>query len=266
MVKTPPVFIIVILTVISLACSFPTPAISTATPLTANTDTPVILSNTPIHTQPPAFTATYNTLSPTPYFTETPSLTPTSSIAMVTPSSVNVICRYGPSLDYLATGALVVEEIVPITGKLANNAWWEIDNKLNPGKKCWVAASATTTSGNLAPVPVKSAPDAYVISVSITAPEVIEGHCGGPNATSFEVSITTNGPASVDYHMAIYNDDDSLRNETSTGTLNFAAADTKTINPGGTYKTDCGYYYAIIYVTSPNNLSDKVAWSVVEPL
>ena len=104
---------------------------------------------------------------------------------MVTPSSVNVNCRFGPSLDYLATGALIVGETVPITGKLANNSWWEIDNKLDPGNKCWVAASATTTSGVLDPVPVKSAPDAFVIDVSITAPESIDGVCGGPNPTSF---------------------------------------------------------------------------------
>jgi uncharacterized protein YgiM (DUF1202 family) len=260
-------FLIIIITlIISLACSIPGTITSTATPIVI-TATSAPLTDTPIHTEAPVITSTFTTTSsPTLDISETPTLTATLGIPMVTPSSVNVNCRFGPSLDYLATGALVVGEIVPITGKLANNSWWEIENKLDPGKKCWVAASATTTSGNLAPVPVKSAPDAFVINVSITAPESIDGVCGGPNATSFEVSITTNGPTTVKYHMAIYNDDGSLRNETPTETLNFAEADTKTLNPGGTYKTDCGSFYAIIYVTSPNNLEDRVNWTVSQPL
>ena len=259
-----------LLAISSLACRIPTAAVSTATPPVAST-TPVSFTETPVNTDAPVNTDTpvstpTFTLSPSPDYTETPTQTATLGTAMVTPISENVNCRFGPSADYLATGALVVGEIVPITGKLADNSWWEIDNRLNTGKSCWVSAAVTTTSGDLAQVPVKSAPPARVINVSISVPETtIHGHCGGPNATGFEVSITTNGPASVEYHLEIYNGDDSLRNKTATETLSFSSADTQTFNPGGAYKTDCGDFYAIVFVTSPNNMSSRVDWSVVEP-
>jgi hypothetical protein len=185
---------------------------------------------------------------------------------MITPNTTtNVNCRFGPSMDYLTTGALIVGESVPILGKLADQSWWQIDSNFNPGQKCWVSAAVTTVSGNIALVPVRSAPAAQVIEVSITAPDTIHGHCGGPNATSFEVSITTNGPTDVDYHLSIYNGDGTLRDETSTETRTFASADTQTFDPGGVYKTDCGDFYAKVIVTSPNNISDRVDWTVVEP-
>ena len=262
--------LIFLLGISSLACRIPTTAVNTATPLVI-TNSPVNFTETPVNTDipvntnTPVFTPAF-TLSLTPDYSETPTQTATLGIAMVTPTSENVNCRFGPSADYLATGALVAGEIVPITGKLADQTWWEINNRLNPGKPCWVSAAFTTTSGNLAQVPVKSAPPARVINVSITVPETtIHGHCGGPNPTGFEVSITTNGPASVDYHLAIYNGDDSLRNETNTETLSFTSADTQTFDPGGAYKTDCGDFYAIVFVSSPNSMSSRVDWSVVEP-
>ena len=123
-----------------------------------------------------------------------------------------------------------------------------------------------TTSGDLSKVPILAIPSGLVTGVSVSTPAVVHGTCGGPNPTSFQVSITTNGPAKVIYHLEIYNGDGSLRNKTDDTTLAFASADTQTFDPGGAYKTDCGNNFKIIVVvTSPNKKSGQATWSVVSP-
>ena len=94
---------------------------------------------------------------------------------------------------------------------------------------------------------------------------MVHGTCGGPNPTSFSVSITTNGPATVIYHLEIYNGDGTLRNKTTDTTLTFTSADTQTFDPGGAYKTDCGKYNIKVVVTSPNSKTGQASWSVVSP-
>ena len=94
---------------------------------------------------------------------------------------------------------------------------------------------------------------------------MVHGFCGGPNATSFSVSITTNGPATVIYHLEIYNGDGSLRNKTDDTTRTFSAADTQTFDPDGAYKTDCGKFTIKVLVTSPNTKTAQASWSVVSP-
>ena len=261
---------VLILIVISVSCSLPTVITPTATAILSS-DTPVssatmVSSATPVDTATPVPTATPVDTA-TPVFTNTPSLTPTLGPAMVTPNTTtNVNCRYGPSTDYATVGALVVGSSTPILGTSADHAWWLINNPFGTPAKCWVSAAVTTASGNVAVVPIVAAPAAQVTNVSITVPDVtILGHCGGPNATSFKVSITTNGPANVIYHLSIYNGDGSLRNETAPETLSFASADTQTFDPGGAYKTDCGDFYAKVIVTAPNSMSAQVNWTVIEP-
>jgi uncharacterized protein YraI len=256
---------LLLLFIISTGCQFPkNPATSTPILITI---TPLLLTNTPEWTIVPTNTTLpVITESPTPVLTSTPAFTATSSVAMITPNTgQDVNCRFGPSMDYLGTGALKVGSSVPILGKLANQSWWQIESSWTPGTYCWVSASVTAASGNLSAVPVKSAPGGLVTAVSISAPATIHGHCAGPNPTSFEVSITTNGPASVSYHLAIYNGDGSLRHQTADETRAFTAASTQTFDPSGVYKTDCGDYYAKVIVTSPNEMSAQVDWTVVEP-
>jgi hypothetical protein len=111
-----------------------------------------------------------------------------------------------------------------------------------------------------------SIPTGLVASVSVSTPAVVHGTCGGPNPTNFSVSITTNGPAKVIYHLEIYNGDGSLRNKTSDTTLMFASASIQTFDPGGAYNTDCGTNFKIkVLVTSPNSKSGQATWSVVSP-
>jgi hypothetical protein len=184
---------------------------------------------------------------------------------MVTPASVDVNCRFGSGTTFLATGSLRIGEIVPILATLADHSWWQIEDPRNLGTYCWVKADLTTATGDLSLVPILSAPTGLVTAVSISTPAVIHGTCGGPNPTTFSVSITTNGPTVVTYHMEIFYADGTLKNITADSTLTFAAFGTQTFDPGGVYKTDCGSFYAMVFVTAPNTISARTDWSVVSP-
>jgi hypothetical protein len=46
-------------------------------------------------------------------------------------------------------------------------------------------------------------------------------------------------------------------------TLAFASASTQTVNPGGTFLTDCGDFIIKLIVTKPNALTAQASWSVV---
>jgi uncharacterized protein YraI len=206
------------------------------------------------------------TLTPvTPTATATLAATPTLGAAMVTPTSVNTNCRFGPGTDFLSVGALMVGQTVPILGTISDRSWWQITTPWSSGMQCWVANSMTTTSGDLSKVPVLPIPTGLVTNVAISTPSVVHGFCGGPNPTSFSVSITTNGPATVIYHVEFYNGDGTSRSKTANTTLTFASADTKTFDPGGAYKTDCGEYIIKVVVTSPNSKTGQAGWSVVSP-
>jgi uncharacterized protein YraI len=213
---------------------------------------------------PPTDTFTLTPVTPTA--TATLAITATLGAPVVSATSVNANCRYGPGTNYSAVGALMVGPAVPILGTIPDQSWWQIDNPWSPGTKCWVASSVTTATGNLSAVPIVPAPTGLVTSVSVSTPSVVHGTCGGPNPTNFKVSVTTNGPATVIYHLEIYNGDGTLRNKTNDTTLTFAGADTQTFDPGGAYNTDCGANFKImVLVTSPNKKTAQATWSVVSP-
>ncbi len=207
--------------------------------------------------------------TPTPVITPTPTLvvTPTSAAPMVTPTSENVNCRFGPGTNYLSIGSLRLGEVVPIRGTIADRSWWQIEDPRNPGTMCWVKADLTTASGDLSLVPVLAAPSGLVtdVAVSVSGGPTIHGYCDMPNPVTFSVSITTNGPATVKYHIEIFNSDGSLRNATADETLIFSAYGTQTFDPGGAYKTNCGSFYIKVIVTSPNNKTAQYNWTVVSP-
>ncbi len=192
---------------------------------------------------------------------------PTSVTPMVTPKTDAANCRFGPGTGFLSVGGLAVGSTVPIHATIADKSWWQIDSPQDPGTFCWVAAAVTNTFGDLSLVPIVPMPTGLVAAVAVTVSSgaVLHGFCGGPNAVSFQVTVTTNGPATVVYHISIYNGDGSFRNSPGDATLTFASASTQTFDPGGAYKTDCGSFYIQAIVTSPNNASAQANWAVVQP-
>ena len=243
------------------------PALTYPVPVASNQDLPTSFSLflAPVTDLIPTDTATLHPSIPTD--TPTPEPSPTSATPMVTPMADAANCRFGPGITYSSVGGLAVGSIVPIHATIAGQSWWQIESPQNPGTYCWVSAAVTNTSGDLSLVPVIPVPTGVVtgVSVSVSPGSVVHGFCGGPNVVGFQVTITTNGPTTVVYHVSIYNGDDSFRNSPGDATLTFASASTQTVDPGGAYHTDCGNFYIKAFVTSPNSASAQADWTVLEP-
>jgi hypothetical protein len=204
--------------------------------------------------------------SPVPISTETPTVvaSPTSATPMVTPKSEAANCRFGPEVGFLAVGGLIVGNVVPIVGTLGDKTWWQIENPQEPGTLCWVSASVTNTYGDLSLVPLVPVPIAQVTSVVVTTPPIIHGFCGGPNATNFNVTITTNGPVTVQWHFEISTSGGTLLNSTTDQPMVFSAAGSQSY-VSDAYKRDCGSYIVKVVTTSPNAMSGQAPWTVVQP-
>jgi hypothetical protein len=250
------------------------PALAYPVPVASNPDLPTSFSLfvAPVMDLIPSATPTplVPTDTPTPLVpTDSPTAapSPTSATPMVTPKTDAANCRFGPGTGFSSVGWLAVGSTVPIHATIAGQSWWQIESPQNPGTFCFVSASVTNTSGDLSLVPVIPVPTGIVTSVSVNISPglVVHGFCGGPNAVSFQVAITTNGPATVVYHVSIYNGDGSFRNSPGDATLTFASASTQTFDPGGAYHTDCGDYTIKALVTSPNAMTGQASWTVVQP-
>jgi hypothetical protein len=238
------------------------PSLTYPVPVASNPELPTSFSlyMVPIVGITPTVIATI--LSPT----NTPNLetSPTSARPMVTPKTDAANCRFGPEVGFLAIGGLNVGNTVPIIGTLGDKSWWQIENPQELGTFCWVAASVTNAIGDLSLVPIVAAPTAQVTSVVVTTPAVIHGFCGGPNATSFMVSITTNGPVTVLWHFEISTSTGTLLNQTTDQPMVFAAAGSQDY-ASDAYKRDCGSYTVKVVVTSPTSIFGQASWTVVQP-
>ena len=203
---------------------------------------------------------------PTASPTATPIVpTATLSPAKLTPLSVAVNCRYGPSPDYLILSNLMPGDNVLILGTDSDRNWWEIEDPDNPALKCWVSDPVVVLSGDAASVPVVPVPDAYVIRAAVSIDKTtVHGTCGGPNPDDFTGSITTNGPVTVVFHWEIWKTGGAKLNSTADQNLVFPSATTLTDNPGSKSE-DCGKYTVKLVVTSPNPVTAQAQWQVVSP-
>jgi hypothetical protein len=223
------------------------------------TDTPVPVTDTP----GPPTQAPLPTDTPPPTNTPPPTLTFTPSVPTVTTRDQPVNCRFGPGVAWLATSALQLGQSSQIVGKNSTNEWWYIQDPLNPGRNCWVAASVTSASGNLANVPIVQTPSASVTNVTLKLdPKLIDLVllCVGPiPKIEFEGTIETNGPASVKWYF-----------ETQQGgaqpvkTTEFDAFGTKDVS--GEYTPVApllpGDYWVRLIVTTPNSLITEATYKI----
>ncbi len=235
------------------------PSLGYPVPVASDPDLPTAFSMfmAPVSDALPTDTPGAGDATATPTPSETPvsatatvAFTSTPSTPMVAALDADVNCRFGPSTGYLSVGALVAGNWVPITGRLADSSWWQIQNPLGPGTYCWVAGGVAQTAGNPGLAPVLLPPVGLVIEVSVTV-ETFYTACGGPNPSDFHGFITTNGPTTVTFHWEITGD---KTNTTSDEEIIFAAAGTQEVFPGA-YSADCGEYRVTLVITSPNSVS-----------
>jgi len=200
--------------------------------------------------QPTLDTPTSSISTPTPIPIETlltfdpPTITPTStpSTILASPKDQPVNCRFGPGTSYAVAGALNLGRQAEMIGRNSDSSWWYVRNPSNPSTSCWLAASATNTTGNVESLSVVNPPEIMVTSIDVSVdPPAMNVACDAfPQAVTVSAQITTNGPSIVTWRW-----------ESSTGTV----SDEKNLlfEEGGT-KTVQEYYQ----VNSANDYSIQI--------
>lgn len=188
--------------------------------------------------------------------------------ASVTPKSVDADCRFGPGTSFSSTSTLRLGRTAKILGTVSDQTWWQIKDPQTPGTKCWVPGPAVAISGNLSRVPVLPIPSGLVTALTISGPAVIHSTCDNDttNPISFKISMTTNGPAKVTYHLEVYNKDGTmLLMHSESASLIIPSASTDTVDTGDVFDTDCGDFFVKAIADYPNSLTAHTSWSVVAP-
>ena len=188
--------------------------------------------------------------------------------ADLTPKSQDTVCRSGPGAAFSSITTLRVGKTAQILAASPDHAWWRIKDPIG-GMQCWVADPAVNAFGDLSNVPVAPIPVGRVTSLGILGPPVIHSDCEtdeDTNPVTFNITIATDGPTTVTYHLEVYNAAGTmLLEESPNATRTFASASTQTFNPGIIYRTDCGNFVVEVKVSSPNSMTAQTTWSVVSP-
>jgi hypothetical protein len=235
-----------------LACNLPS---------TAATATPTLSIITPSVTQPLPTSAP--TQTPLPSNTPPPTFTGTPTVPVAFPKDVAVNCRLGPGVGWIVLSGLNVGTSSQIAGKTGDGGWWYIVDPFNSGRKCWVAASVTSTAGNLASVPVVEAPKAEVtkVTVDVNPNSLSVAGCAGPILPlKITGRIETNGPTSVKWHFETQQD-----GVMSNQTTNFDAFGSKDVSADYTPTLAAGTYWIRLIVTEPNSVQAEVKYTLLCP-
>jgi hypothetical protein len=235
-----------------LACNLPsslpteTPTVVAITP----SSTPVLATNIPSQTPLPSNT-------PPPTFTSTP------TVPVAFPKEVAVNCRLGPGTGWIVLSGLSVGASAQITGKSGDAGWWQVVDPLSAGRRCWVAASVTNTSGNIAGIQVVEAPKATVTNVTVDVdPESLSvAGCLGPILPlKITGTIETNGPVDVQWRFETQQSGTIL-----TKTTTFEAFGEETVSADYTPTLLAGTYWIRLIVTSPTEAQAEVKYTLVCP-
>ena len=247
------------ITALILACNYPTYVRQQEVPLNPEIQSqpPQVLPQTqaPLPIQQEATPSPSNT--PLPTDTPTVTLTSTPTIPIAWAKDVPVNCRFGPGKEWAAISALEPGQTAEIAGKNAEGTWWYVKDPLHAGGFCWAAMSVTNAAGNLASIPVVGLPSALVTKVTVSANPSFTA-CGGPNQVAFSGKLTVNGPVKVTYRWEIGGDKQNIAAEES---VKFTEAGTKVI-VAPAYHVDCGNFFVILHVLSPNDKSAKENFKV----
>lgn len=236
-----------------LACNFPTLTRSARATETAlarpPTTTPTVLLPSPSPTAEPSGTPTSTTV-------------PTPSVPEVIPNAANVNCRSGPDVAYDSVAILVSGTTTEVAGRLADSSWWYVHDPSDPGSFCWIFSGVVTLLGPKGNIPVQAPPPAIAnkVTVKVTVPSAIT--CGQPNPVEFSGTISTNGPATVQYQWEITGD---KTDTTSAETLTFNNAGTQDAASPGAYNVDCGKYSITLHVISPNSIKASKDFKIAGP-
>lgn len=232
-----------------LACNFPV-----ATPPV--TETPTLFLITPSATL--SLPTAAATLPPAPTNTAPPP--PTSTVPIVSPNGVNVNCRLGPGTAWVPLSALVVGQTAQITGRSTDNTWWLVNDPLNSGRGCWVAASVVVTGGNLSGVGVVQSPAATVTNVTVgTDPRAVSvpGCTGTAPTIKINGTIETNGPTEVRWRF-----ETQQGGAMPTQTTMFDTFGEREFSVDYTPTIPAGTYWVRLVILSPNSTQAEGSYRI----
>lgn len=194
--------------------------------------------------------------------TSTPTTAPIDISALVTPTTwipasgsefptitaiLDTNCRVGPDKAFEVVGALRVDDISEVHGKLKGGGWWYIKNISNElPKYCWVWAESTKVTGDTSSVPYVSAPVAHPpkLTVSISVLPDVSVVC--PTTFVFTGTVHTDRATTLVYQ--------------------FKNQDGKLLKSGSIVFTDDGTKIITLTKTYSDELSGSMRFEITSPI
>jgi len=209
--------------------------------------------STPPPPTPIPATATQSVPTPTP-------VPPTPTLVEI-PVQVNAEvanCRFGPGTVYQTMNEVRGGRLLNAVGRDAASTWWQVEDPINPGGYCWVAAEVTTLQGTTEQLPIVDAPFVSVTKVDLRVePNRIVVNCNDfPQTVFFEANITANGPTLLNWQWEA-----STGVTSDVGTLIFEESGTQVINEF--YRINApNEYWVKLKILSPNQMEEQVTFPV----
>lgn len=230
------------------SCNLPVQPLGTPLPSRSPaTDTSLLAFSTP--TRLPI-----ETLLALPTSTFVPTSTP--RLALASPITQPVNCRYGPSTAYAVVGGLEVGRQAEIVGKNIDVTWWRVKNPSDPSTFCWLSAELVHAVGRVDSLPVVEVPPAQVTNIQLRVdPPSLNVSCTAfPQYIIVNADIKTNGPATVTWQW-----------ETSEGeTINanpLLFLETSSQSDFVYYRVKAAKDYWIqVHILSPNDSTGRVSF------
>jgi len=219
-------------------------------PLETNLTSPII--DTPSSAFSTSTLVPIETLLARPTSTFVPTTTP--RVALASPISQPVNCRYGPSTAYAVVGGLEVGRQAEIIGKNIDVTWWFVKNPSNPSTFCWLAADLIRAVGQVDALPVVEAPPGQVTNIQLrTDPPSLNVSCTAfPQYIIVNADITTNGPTTVTWQW-----ETSEGESISANPILFL--ETSSQSDFIYYKVAAAKDYGIqVHILSPNDITGRV--------
>lgn len=209
--------------------------------------------NTPPPPTPTLDPPTQAAPTPTPI---PPTATPVELPVQVTAELAN--CRFGPGTVYQTMNEIRGGRLLNAVGRDATSNWWQVEDPINPGGYCWVAAEVTEIQGDAEQLTVVNAPFVTITKVELRVePTRIVVNCNEfPQTVFFEAAITANGPTLLTWQWEASNGVVS-----DVGTLIYEESGTQLINEF--YRVNApNEYWVKLKILTPNQLEEKVTFPV----
>lgn len=191
------------------------------------------------------------TLTPIP-----PTPTPVKISVQVTAELAN--CRFGPGTVYMTLNEIRSGRLLTAVGRNDTSTWWMVEDPINPGGFCWVAAEVTEARGDVSQLAIVPAPFVSITKVNLRVePNRIVVKCNEfPQTVFFEAAITANGPTLLTWQWEA-----STGVTSDVGTLIYEQSGTQVINEF--YRINApNEYWVKLRILSPNEVVEQVSFPV----